>query len=328
MKRNKLGIFGILILCCFAISFDSMINVQVVAALSVSDYFTLTYQINLSTSEVNEGQTFNALAYGFGTCKAALPISVSSAIIEGCIVATNQATGTQVTLNADYILTISPFPDKIGDTLQLTETIPLTFPPDSPPGIYIVSGKLIAVRINAVIWWDISGYLPSSQTIGIIKYDLNDSNSTTSSPATTPNPTSEIVITSAPLVVMPKSALFEVGSLNINPSTVKPEGKVNISLQITNTGDTIGTDTIILKINNQVENSKDVMLAGGESDIITFTTSHNLPGNYLVQVGGLNGKFTIVNTGTQLWLWLVIAVVIMLGVIFGLSISRFLRKKA
>jgi hypothetical protein len=326
MKLGKSVLFRTLTLCIFIVLITSLLNVQPTAALSVSDYFTLSYQVTLSTTEVSEGQTFNAIASGSGTCNEELPISVSSAIIEGRVVAINQATGTEVTLNAGYTVTITPFPNKLGETLQLTQTIPLTFPAGSPAGIYTIIGELMEAKVNAVIWWDVSSYLPSSQTIGTVNYVVNNSNATGNGNGG--NAASGTTTITTPTAITPRLALFKVGSLLINPTTVKHGGKVNISTQITNIGDVAGTDTVTLKINNLIEGSKDVTLAGGESEVVTFTTSHNLSGVYLVEVAGLNGSFNVSKNIIQPLFWLIIIGVIILGVIIGLGIRLLRRKKA
>jgi len=325
MKLSKSVLFRTLTLCIFIVLITSLLNVQPTAALSVSDYFTLSYQITLSTAEVNEGQTFNAIAFGSATCKAALPISVSTAIIEGRVVAINQATGQEVTLNAGYTVTITPFPNKLGETLQLTQTVPLTFPASSPAGNYTIVAELVKAKVDAVIWWDVSSYLPLSQTIGSINYVLNSSNSTGNDSGNAATGTTTIT---TPIVGTPRRASFEASSLVINPNTVKHSGKVSISSQITNIGGVPGTDTVTLKINNLIEGSKDVTLAGGESKIVSFTTSRNSSGVYLVEIAGLNGSFTVSKSAFQPWFWLIIGGVIMLGVILGLGIGLVRRKKA
>ena len=202
MSSRKSVFFRTFILCFFIVA-AVLLNVQPAAGFSVSDYFTISYQITLSTSEVHENQTFNATVSGSGTCKAQLPVSVSSATISSRIVATNQATGTKVTLNAGYTLTISPFPNTVGQTQQLTQAIPLTFPAGSPAGTYTVTGELIDAKVTAIIGIDVSSYFPSSQTIGTVNYILNNSNpigggggaSTTSTTTTTTSPTTTTTIT-------------------------------------------------------------------------------------------------------------------------------------
>ena len=325
MKLSKSILFITLAFCIFIVLITPLLNVQPTAALSVSDYFTLSYQVTLSTAEVNEGQTFTALASGSATCKASLPISVSSAVIEGRVVALNQSTGTEVTLNASYTVTITPFPNKIGENAQLTQTIPLTFPAGSAAGNYTIVAELVKAKADAVIWWDVSSYLPSSQTIGSVNYVLNSSNSTAKDGSNTTPGTATLT---TPIVVAPRRASFEASSLVINPTVVKQGGKVKISIQITNIGDIPGTDTITLKINNLIEDSKDMTLAGGESEIVTFTTSRNLSGVYIVEVAGLNGTFTVSKSVIQPWFWLIIGGVTMLGVILGLVIGLVRLKKS
>jgi hypothetical protein len=130
-------------------------------------------------------------------------------------------------------------------------------------------------------------------------------------------------------VVGPSSALFQTDSLVINPMTVKSGEKVNITSQITNIGDVTGTDAMVLKINNQVEATQDVTLAGGESNSVTFTTSGNLPGNYAVDVAGLNGNFTVTKRTFTPWFWLaVMGFIVLVGVMLGWLIILLRRKKA
>jgi hypothetical protein len=186
MNLQKAALFRNLALCFLIIaSAKILLDIQPVNALSVSDYFTLNYNITISTYNINEGQTFNAVASGTGTCKAELPISPSAAVIDSRVIATNQSTGIEVTLNPDYELNISPFPNKVGQTLQLTQTIPLIFPAGSTTGSYDVKGELISAKVDAVIWIDVSSYLPSSQDIGTVNYFANDSTTTTTTDAPT-----------------------------------------------------------------------------------------------------------------------------------------------
>lgn len=190
MNLRKAVLFRNLALCFIIVAALLLLNSQPVAALSVSDYFTLSYNITISTYNINEGQTFNAIASGSATYKAALPISVSAAVMDSRVIATNQSTGAEVTLNSDYELNISPFPNKVGQTLQLTQTIPLIFPAGTPTGSYHVTGELISAKVDAIIWVDVSDYLPASQDIGTVNYFANDSTTTTT---TTNAPTTTAV---------------------------------------------------------------------------------------------------------------------------------------
>jgi len=85
-------------------------------------------------------------------------------------------------------------------------------------------------------------------------------------------------VTATPIVT-PLPDAIKVSSLIINPRSVKPNDHVNICLRITNTGDVTVNDMVVLKINNLIVASQDVIPAGGVSKIVTFTTSDQLPGD-------------------------------------------------
>jgi hypothetical protein len=251
MGLRKSVLFRNLAFCFIIVAVMLLLNIKSAAAFSVSDYFTLSYHITLSASNVTEGQTFNATVSGTGTCKAKLPISVSAATIESSIVATNQATGTEVTLCPSYTLTIKPFPNEVGQTAQVNQTIPLTFPAGSTAGSYTVTGELIAAKVDAIIWIDVSGYFPSSQTIGTVNYDLNSSNSTgggsggggssttttTTTTTTTPPPvttTSSTTTTTLTTTTPPLVTTTSTTTTTTTPTTpsVADSGIVNTSLVI------------------------------------------------------------------------------------------------
>jgi hypothetical protein len=245
MNLHKAVLFRNLILCFFLVTAILLIKIQPVAAFSVSDYFTLNYNVTLNTSDVNEGQTFNAIASGVATCKAELPISVSKGIIDSRIVATNQATGAEVTLNSGYEVTISPFPNKVGQILQLTQTIPLNFPAGSPAGSYNVMGELISAKVNAIIWIDVSDNFPASQTIGVVNYSSSSTGgggggtiTAATTPTTTTTPTTAITTTmttntklttttpaSVPIIISP-------GVVNVSPM-VNSQGIFTQSVTLT-----------------------------------------------------------------------------------------------
>jgi hypothetical protein len=68
---------------------------------------------------------------------------------------------------------------------------------------------------------------------------------------------------------------------------------VQISVNVTNTGDLEGNDTINLEINNATTGTENVTLAGGASQLVQFTEIELIPGNYTVQVGDLTGMFVV-----------------------------------
>jgi len=141
-----------------------------VFAFSISEYFTYSYQVQLSTTTVQENEVFQATVSGQAVCNKDLPIAPSAAYISSRIIARHTDTGALVTLNSGYRLDISSFPSKQGDTAQETVVVPLTFPAGSQPGTYNVFGEIIEAKVHIILWLDIASQLPSSQQIGTVTY--------------------------------------------------------------------------------------------------------------------------------------------------------------
>jgi hypothetical protein len=161
------------------------------------------------------------------------------------------------------------------------------------------------------------------------------STSTTTTPVTTTTQPPTTTATTAPTVttttttVSPRPASFEGSSLIIDPTTVKAGEPVNINLRITNVGDVSGIDTVVLMINNQIIDSKQVTLGGGENQVVTFTATAGAAGNYRVDVAGLTGTFTVgkKSVTAQSWFWPVIIGAFALAIIIGGGITLLLKRR-
>jgi hypothetical protein len=94
--------------------------------------------------------------------------------------------------------------------------------------------------------------------------------------------------------ILPAPAAFTVSSLNINPSQVSVGEEVSISVTVKNTGGTVGTCTVTLKINGAVKAIENVTLAGGATELVVFTVAGDKEGTYSVEVNGLAGTFTVI----------------------------------
>jgi len=88
-------------------------------------------------------------------------------------------------------------------------------------------------------------------------------------------------------------AAFTSSSLSISPLEVDIGETVSISFLVTNTGEEEGSYTLTLKIGGVVEETKEIALAGGASETVTFTTAKDKAGAYSVGVDGLTGLFTV-----------------------------------
>ena len=86
---------------------------------------------------------------------------------------------------------------------------------------------------------------------------------------------------------------FTSSDLSISPGEVQIGETVNISAQVTNTGNCPGSYTVTLKINDAVEATEDIIVNAGASEEVTFTTAKDVAGSYSVDVNGLSGSFIV-----------------------------------
>ncbi|MFA5316925.1 MAG: CARDB domain-containing protein [Dehalococcoidales bacterium] len=95
-------------------------------------------------------------------------------------------------------------------------------------------------------------------------------------------------------VKAPKTpAAFTTSALSVSSSDVKPGDNVTISATVTNTGETQGSYEVRLKINDEVIETKEALLAGGASENITFTTARDESGSYVIDIGGLTSLLVV-----------------------------------
>ncbi len=89
------------------------------------------------------------------------------------------------------------------------------------------------------------------------------------------------------------SAQFELGELDINPAQAEVGEPVTITILAQNTGELEGSYPLTLKIDDQIEQSKETTLAAGESREVSFTVIKDAPGTYVVDINGLTGEFVV-----------------------------------
>jgi hypothetical protein len=98
-----------------------------------------------------------------------------------------------------------------------------------------------------------------------------------------------------------------------------------ITLDVTNRGGTSGVYQAILRFNGKEKDSTEFSLGVGETRHVTFNTTGNEPGKYIVQVGELYGEFK-----SELWInwWLITgfaALFILLGWLAFFLVRRRIR---
>jgi len=91
----------------------------------------------------------------------------------------------------------------------------------------------------------------------------------------------------------PAPAKFKLSELAINPAQTEVDEPITISTIVQNTGELEGSYTLTLKINGEIEQSKETTLAAGESRQVSFTVIKDAPGTYAIAVDGLTGEFIV-----------------------------------
>ena len=125
-------------------------------------------------------------------------------------------------------------------------------------------------------------------------------------------------------------AAFSADGLSVSPfpPVVRPGDAVSVSIVITNRGGTTGTFPVSLKINGVTEDGREIALAAGASQTVSFSTSRILPGSYTIDIAGLSGAFTVEaepaakKSSTTGW-WVVAAIILCVtAVATGLVAAR------
>jgi len=124
----------------------------------------------------------------------------------------------------------------------------------------------------------------------------------------------------------PAPAKFKLSELAINPAQTEVGEPVTISAIVQNTGELEGSYTLALKINGEIEQSKETTLAAGESRQVSFTVIKDDPGTYAVAVDGLTGEFIVLAPASSppwvsiYWWVILLAAVIIAVMVYFLAI--------
>ncbi|MDD5510019.1 MAG: hypothetical protein PHI12_04335 [Dehalococcoidales bacterium] len=94
----------------------------------------------------------------------------------------------------------------------------------------------------------------------------------------------------------PGPEVLAVTDLVITPREADTGEEITISVLVTNNGEIEDTYILVLKINGAAEATGYIPLAAGNSLPVTFTTSQDTPGTYIVDVNGLTGTFEVRGT--------------------------------
>ncbi len=94
-------------------------------------------------------------------------------------------------------------------------------------------------------------------------------------------------------IEIPPSATFAAVDLTISPAEVNVGESVTVSVIVTNTSGITGTYEVTFYLDDVNIETKEVTLAGGEGQLVTFTIAKGTAGSYMVAVDGLSGSFVV-----------------------------------
>lgn len=88
-------------------------------------------------------------------------------------------------------------------------------------------------------------------------------------------------------------AQFITSNLIISPQEVTVAEEVTISVTVSNVGDLPGNYDLVLKVDDQIVETREITLAGKENRRVTFTMSRDVAGTYEVSVNGRSGLLRV-----------------------------------
>jgi hypothetical protein len=88
-------------------------------------------------------------------------------------------------------------------------------------------------------------------------------------------------------------AEFQLSNLTINPETAEPNQFVGVVVEVTNVGTADGDFSTELFINDSLVETKNVQVKAGLTEIVGFTVSEAVEGNYTLRIGDLTGSLSV-----------------------------------
>ena len=93
--------------------------------------------------------------------------------------------------------------------------------------------------------------------------------------------------------VTQRPAQFEISAINVTSDKVIIDTPANVVVTVKNIGDLAGTYNATLRVDNEVVAQKDIQLAGGETQEVSFEVSKSESGTYQLEIGGLTTQLIV-----------------------------------
>jgi len=100
--------------------------------------------------------------------------------------------------------------------------------------------------------------------------------------------------------IMARPASFTLSEFSVMPHIVQVGEPVTAGITVTNMGGCEGSYTLVLKVNDVIEDSKEITLAIGESQEVSFEVIRESAGDYSVDINGRTASFVAKGTNRGL----------------------------
>jgi uncharacterized membrane protein len=88
-------------------------------------------------------------------------------------------------------------------------------------------------------------------------------------------------------------AAFTISNLSITPERVKQGEQVSVSAIVSNTGETEGTYSVVLRIKGIAERIEEITLPAGKNQRVVFNITKDAAGFYPIALENLSGRFVV-----------------------------------
>jgi hypothetical protein len=122
-------------------------------------------------------------------------------------------------------------------------------------------------------------------------------------------------------IVTTTAGPFTINNLDVSPDEVAIGESVKITVDVENQGNMEGTYFVELKVDGEVEATKSVTVAGGDTTQVSFSVAKDIVGSHSVEIDGQVTTFTVVEAIR----WVLIAEIV--GGMAALGLLIFLASK-
>ena len=104
-----------------------------------------------------------------------------------------------------------------------------------------------------------------------------------------------IIIVVSVVFVSCDEAAFKASELLIEPANAMAGETIEVTVKVTNSGASDGVYDVILKIDGEQVANELIALAGGDDKTVVLSFTAGEPGEYQVEMAGLDGTLTVID---------------------------------